>query len=234
MEHLPGHVRRLRGQQEHDDGGDLGRRSHPAERHAQSLPLVFGELDRHVGLDEARRHRIAADPETGRLESETAGEADQARLGGGVVGAHPPARAVRRERRHVHDAAALRLAHHTVGSARSGEGGFEVHALRRPPGVEIETAERDGAAAAGVVHQTVDAAATLDDLLDQGRRVLRLVEIGGERKRAVTAEFAAHSFHLGQITPVYGDRRAEAGRGLGRRPADAASRTGHQDHLAGE
>ena len=139
-----------------------------------------------------------------------------------------------RERRHVHDAAALRLAHDTVGCARSGEGGFEVHALRRPPRVEIEAAEGDGAAAAGVVHQTVDAAATLDDLLDQGRRVLRLVEIGGERKRAVTAEFAAHRLHLPQLTPVYGHRRTERRGSLDRRPADAAGRTGDQDHLAGE
>ena len=139
-----------------------------------------------------------------------------------------------RERRHVHDAAALRLAHHAVGSARGGERGFEVHALGRAPGVEVEPSKRDGAAAAGVVHQTVDAAATIDDLLHERRRVLGLVEIGGQREGGVTTEFAAHRLHLRQLTPVYGHRRTEFDRSLGRRPADAARRTGDQDHLAGE
>ena len=234
MEHLTGDVRRLRGQQKGDDGGDLGRRSQASERHTQPLPLVFGELARHVGFDETRRHRVAADSETRRLEGETAGEADQAGLGGRVVGAHPPSRAVRRERRHVHDAAALRLAHHPVGRARSGESRFEIHALGRAPGVEVETSKRDGAAAAGVVHQTIDPSATIDDLLHQRRRVLGLVEIGGQREGGVTTEFAAHRLHLGRVPPVYSHRRSQFGSGLGRRPADTASRTGDQDHLAGE
>ena len=68
---------------------DVLRRAEPPERNAASQQLArcaSGKCARHVGVDEARRHAIHRDVAAADFLRQRLGEADERRLGGGVVG----------------------------------------------------------------------------------------------------------------------------------------------------
>src|SRR6185437_7359822 len=87
-----------------------------------------------------------------------------------------------------------------------------------------------------VVEEAVDAAMRVERRLDIGLDVARERDVGGDEPRiaAVAPNCAADLLARSGIAVDQNQPRTRPSEGLRRCPADAARRTGDDDHLAGE
>lgn len=225
-------VARQVAQQEQARMGDVGGFAEPAERYA--LDDVLAHVGRQlvagdVGLDQAGRDRIDADPVGAEFARHRLREAEHAGLGGAVVrAAEDAAAALRGHRRHADDAAAALLFHRGQHRLRHVQRAAQVHVDDR-----IEVARRDlqrahGLRDAGVVHEAVDAAEVLKHRAGCGRARVAVGHVAGEAEMT-GAEFGGGRFRV--FAAQVEDRHACAVRGqrAGRGLADSARRCGAGD-----
>ena len=118
-----------------------------------------------------RGDRVDLDVVLRALDGEHAGEADEAHLGGAVVGLAEVAEDAG-ARRGVDDAAVALLAHVDPGRAGDVERALEVHVEHRVDQVGRHVVERLVAQDAGVVDDDVDLAERVDGGLDDGLAAL--------------------------------------------------------------
>jgi hypothetical protein len=84
---------------------------------------------------------------------------------------------------------------------------------------------------AGVVHQHVDAAETLERGLRHRRHRGLVADVGGERQRLSPSRLDRRRGLLGALDVDRHDPGALGGEALGARPADPRAGAGHQRHL---
>src|SRR5690606_23588258 len=162
-----------------DVGGPLARQERHHRRHVLrraeapgrdllqvGLLELGGEGGGHVRLDEAGRHRVHRHALAGVLAGQRLGEADQAGLGGDVVGLAGVA-AQRHHRAEVHHAPEARAQHAAQGGLGEVEGAREVGVDDRLPVVVLHAQHQAVAGDAGVVDEHVEAPEALDHALDQ-------------------------------------------------------------------
>ena len=148
--------------------GDVRGLPHVAQRdlRLQGLVLLFGQLGRHVGLDETGRHAVHGDIAAAQFARQRTGHAGHAGLGGSVVGLARVARGAH----HAGDAddAPVALLHHGLnGGTADTKHRLEIGVEHGVPVVVLHAHGQLVARDAGVVHQHMQAALALDDAVDQ-------------------------------------------------------------------
>ena len=214
---------------------------------ALDASLLFRGLGRD-GADHSapgeRRDAIGAHVETGHVERDRFRQADDAQLGGGVIGlaeiADQP-----RGRGEMHVAAALLLAKVLGSGARHVEASHQMHVDHHLP-VDMRHAMEDAVAQdAGVVDDAIDAAELLDRGLDHTFGAGRIGDAvgAGDGAPARGADLADHGFGrpgvdalaFGRAAQIVDhDRRPLVGGKPRDIAADAATSARHQHDLAFE
>src|SRR2546427_3991762 len=215
----------------------LAHPAHPLERDLpeQALAGLFGYPRRHVGLDEARGHRIDLDIPVRELACRRLRETDDARLGRGVVGlariAHGSGR-----RGHIDDAPALLPHHDFRARPRHQEHAAEVRVHHLVPVVILHAYQQLVSRDPRVVDQHIEASEALLGRLDEPLAVfaLGLVRHDPQRsatqrldflgRRVDTGRVAARDYHGGAVL------RQQTGDG----EADAAGAAGDDGRAAGQ
>ena len=124
--------------------------------------VLFGEVLRHIGIDEPRGDAVRRHAAAAKLAGDGAREADQAGLRGGVVRLAAVA-ARSHNRGQIDDAAVARLQHRAAGRAAEVENRGEVgrdHVI--PVGV-LHAHEEAVARDAGVIHEDIELTEFLHD-----------------------------------------------------------------------
>jgi hypothetical protein len=125
-----------------------------------------GSSDGHIRLDITRRDRVDQNPARCELLGDRLGQADQPRLGGGVVGLPLVARQPH-DARDVDDAARAPLHHPARRGADGVERALEVGIQHRVPVLVLDPHQQVVARDAGVVDEDVERTHLLLDALDQ-------------------------------------------------------------------
>ncbi len=215
--------------------GDVLRGSQPAQRNLrlQVFHSLLVHRRQHVGLDEARRHRIDPHAERRDLLRQRLGEADDAglrgrviRLRGGTVDAG--------ERRHVDDRAGPLLDELKHQRLRRIEQAAEIGRDHLIPLLAPHPRQRGVARNARIVDERVDPAELGRDRLDG---VTHGIGVGDVARKRPAAPPRIDAFHLprqlgrGVGVPVEdeGDVRALLHGDANHPGADAARAAGHQD-----
>ncbi len=139
-------------------------------------------------VHDAGAHGVDGDPVRGEGKGRRRGEADDARLGGGVVGL-VGTRAEAGDGRHIDDAAIPLGHHHPPGGLEAEEGGLEIEVKHTIPLRLGYVHQRRDGHVAGVVDQNIQAAHFLDQALDSYPNGGHVQEIDHQRHGASPAGF---------------------------------------------
>ena len=222
------------GEEERHVGDVLGGAT--ATQRNQALPSLADIVRQSVGHgrdDESRSDGIVTDVTNAHLLGRTLGEADDARLRGGVVALVGIARYAHHGA-HVDDTAAVLLPHDGLHRLGEVEHRLEVDVDNGVPLLLGHTLEGGVFGDASVVDQHVDATEVLDDLFDN---LLGLSEVGGVGGIGFGLDAHGLEFLFGFQHEVAqgdvgkGDVAALLGETDGDGLADAATGAGNQSHL---
>ena len=105
----------------------------PSRRNGTSSSAGLSKPLRHLGVDDARRNRVAAYPVRTAIPRQVARHPDERRFRRRVLGADDNAAAIKRHRAHDHDAARVARAHAIPHSGHAVARSLEVHVHDVPP-----------------------------------------------------------------------------------------------------
>src|SRR6266516_3716078 len=226
-------ARQVGGEKEHR-GGDVGALAESAQRNRSLKRLldVLGQVLGQLGGDVARRHGVDQHVARGQLLRHRLRKAEQAGLGGRVVGL-PFVADQPHDAGDVDDAAPAALDHPARRELGEQERGLEVRIQHLVPVLLADPEQQVVLGDAGVVDEDVDGPDVRLDRRDEALAVARLGDVAG-----VAPGPAPHGgrggLGPGAVTPAQGDLRPRPGQGGGDVLANAPGTAGHQGGLAGE
>ena len=232
MQRLPGEIRTGRRHQIQHGGRDVGRFAETRKRNpaGEFGALRVGECARHVGVDEARRHGVYGDVAAGDFAREGFGEADQSRLGRGVV--RLPGVADRADDGgDADDAPVALLGHVPQTTARQSKHGGEIGRDHLIPIFGFHAQQQTVAGDAGIVDEDARQLAAHLEVGEQGVDRFGRCNVDAGTATAASEPSVDGSGACGRRRGT-DDARTGLGESLGDRATDAARGARHQCHLS--
>src|SRR5437762_10432586 len=210
-QHLTRNVARQVGGEKEHRGGDVRALAESAQRNRSLKRLldVLGQVLGQLGGDVARRHGVDQHVARGQLLRHRLRKAEQAGLGGRVVGL-PFVADQPHDAGDVDDAAPAALDHPARRELGEQERGLEVRIQHLVPVLLADPEQQVVLGEAGVVDEHVDRAEVLLDRRDQPLALGRLGDVAGVAAGPVPQR-GGGGLGLGAVAPAHGDLGARAG-----------------------